>query len=166
MHKIVLTSLIGGLVLVGVASLSMPQSAFAIAVPGPPPAAAPAPATKGDASTGGTIGTGNTSTGGGTIGTGNTSSGNDTTLVNPLKNIDSLPELVNAILDAIVTLGSIALTLALIWVGFLFVAARGAPEKITAAKTALIWTVVGGLILLGAKAIGLVIQSTVGTLTS
>lgn len=85
-------------------------------------------------------------------------------LTNPLNNIDSLPDFLNAILDAIVTLGTILLTLAIIYVGFLFVVAQGNEEKIKSARSALMWTVIGGLILLGAKTIGMVIASTVGAL--
>jgi len=86
-------------------------------------------------------------------------------LTNPLKDIDSLPELLKVVLDAIVQLGTIILTLALVYVGFLFVVAQGNEEKITNAKNALLWTVIGGLILLGASAIGAVIGSTVETFT-
>jgi hypothetical protein len=45
-----------------------------------------------------------------------------------------------------------------------FVAAQGNEEKIRSARSALVWTVIGGLILLGAKAIALVIEQTVSTL--
>lgn len=99
----------------------------------------------------------------GVDGGGNSSGGAGQTLVNPLK-VDSLPALLNLILDAAIQLGIIVLTLAIIWVGFLFVAARGNEEKIRSARTAFMWTVIGGLILLGAKAIGEVIKSTAGTL--
>ncbi len=85
------------------------------------------------------------------------------TIVNPLK-VCSITDLLNLILDAVIQLGTVILTLALIWTGFKFVAARGNPEAISSARTALIWTVIGGLILLGAKAIEVVIQSTVNTL--
>ncbi len=85
------------------------------------------------------------------------------TLQNPLK-FDSLPELLNAILDAVVQLGAILLVFMLVWVGFLFVTAQGNPEKVSTARSALMWTVIGGLILLGAKAISEVIAATVQTL--
>ncbi|MDB5245363.1 MAG: protein of unknown function with transrane region [Parcubacteria group bacterium] len=86
-------------------------------------------------------------------------------LVNPLKNISSLDGLLSAVLNAIVTvLAPIFLTLAFIYVGFLFVMARGNAEKISSARSALVWTVIGALILLGANAIGLVIKSTVSGL--
>jgi hypothetical protein len=97
----------------------------------------------------------------GTTGTSN----QDGALKNPLKNIDSIDGLLNAVLSAIVdVLAPIFLTLAFIYVGFLFVMARGKEEQLRSAKTALVWTVIGGLILLGAKAIGLVISSTVSGL--
>ena len=85
-------------------------------------------------------------------------------LVNPLKSINSLEDLLTAILDAVVRIGSIILVLALVYVGFLFVVAQGAEEKIRNAKTALLWTIIGGLILLGASAIGAVISATVDNL--
>lgn len=98
---------------------------------------------------------------------GNTPNGTtprDTGLTNPLNNIESLPQLLQAVLNAIVRIGTIILTLALVYVGFLFVAAQGNEEKLKNAKSSLLWTVIGGLILLGASAIGAVISSTVGSL--
>jgi hypothetical protein len=83
-----------------------------------------------------------------------------TTLANPLK-FDSLEELLTAILKAAISLGEILLVFALIFTGFKFVAASGNDEKIRSAKSALMWTVIGGLILLGATAIMTVIQATV-----
>ncbi len=52
----------------------------------------------------------------------------------------------------------------LVYVGFLFVAAQGNEEKIRSARSALVWTLIGGLILLGATAISKVIQATANTL--
>ena len=85
-------------------------------------------------------------------------------LVNPLNNINSLPDLLSAIIDAVVQLGAIILVLAIIYVGFKFVTAQGNEEKLRDARGALVWTVIGGLILLGAEAISIVIQQTVGSL--
>ncbi len=111
--------------------------------------------------------TGDTS-GGTTNSTGDTSAstqGCGGALCNPLKNVTSLSDLLNAVLSAITdVLAPIFLTLAFIYVGFLFVLARGNEEKIRSARSALVWTVIGALILLGAKAIGAVIQTTVGGL--
>jgi len=87
------------------------------------------------------------------------------TIANPLK-YNSLNDLLSAVLAAAIKIGSIILTLAIVWVGFQFVAARGNEEKIRSARTALMWTIIGGLILLGATAIQAVITSTVGSLTT
>jgi hypothetical protein len=87
-------------------------------------------------------------------------------LTNPLAQagINSIPDLLNAILRAAVQIGAVVVTLMLVFVGFKFVAAQGAPEKIKEARTMLLWTIIGGLILLGAQVIATVIQSTVGAL--
>ena len=87
-------------------------------------------------------------------------------LTNPLNNIDSLPKFMEVILGAVVQIGTIILTLAIVYVGFLFVQAQGNEEKIKAARSSLMWTVIGGLVLLGASTIGKVIESTVGALGS
>ncbi len=81
------------------------------------------------------------------LGSGDQSSG---VLTNPLQATD-LPTLLKKILDYIVVIGTLVLTLMLIYVGFLFVAARGNAEKVSTARSALIWTIIGGLILLGSK---------------
>lgn len=87
------------------------------------------------------------------------------TICNPLQ-YNSLNDLLGAVLKAAIQLGSIILTIALVWVGFKFVAARGNEEKIRSARTALMWTIIGGLILLGATAIQSVITTTVGNITT
>lgn len=86
-------------------------------------------------------------------------------IANPLRYC-TLESLLGAVLDAAIKIGGIILTIALVWVGFLFVAARGNEEKISRAKAALMWTIIGGLILLGAKAIQSVITTTVTSLSS
>ena len=85
-------------------------------------------------------------------------------LVNPLGDVETLPQFLEAILKGVVDIGTIILIMMLVYVGFLFVAARGNAEKIQSAKSALVWTVIGGLILLGATAIQLVITETVKSL--
>ncbi len=84
-------------------------------------------------------------------------------LVNPL-NAGSLEELLGVILGAVVELGSIALVLMLVYVGFLFVKAQGNEGAITKAREALMNAVIGGLLLLGASAIAAVLRATVETL--
>lgn len=106
-----------------------------------------------------------TGTGEGRTPTGTGDSG-CTGLCNPLKDINSFEDLLAAIMQAVVQLGAIVLVIAIVYVGFKFVVAQGNEEKLQEARSALVWTVIGGLILLGAQAISLVIQETAGALTS
>ena len=105
--------------------------------------------------------------GGGVSPGGNSGCGTSATdgLINPLNGVCSLQDFLRAILGGIVEIGTIILIMMLVYVGFLFVAARGNAEKLQGAKSALVWTVIGGLILLGATAIQLVIEETVKSLS-
>lgn len=79
-------------------------------------------------------------------------------------NASTIDQLVVLILDAMVYLGTILLLLMLVWTGFLFIRAQGNTEQINQAKNSLFWTVVGGLVLLGASALSLVLQATIESL--
>lgn len=82
-------------------------------------------------------------------------------LENPLGDTKDLSTLLTKILAGVVEIGGVVVTLMLVYCGFLFVVAQGQPEKIKEARTALLWTVIGALILLGASALQAVISSTV-----
>ncbi len=97
--------------------------------------------------------------------TGSVPSSGGQTIVNPLK-VASLYDLLTVILKALVTIGSLVLTAAFIWIGFNFVTAQGDPAKLGKARKAFLWTVLGGLLLLGAAGLGTVIQATVNGVTS
>jgi hypothetical protein len=94
------------------------------------------------------------------------------TLVNPLgtscnsTNTDCLGNFLGSILDFVIRIGAIVVILMLVYVGYLFVVAQGNDAKITAARSALLWTVVGALILLGAKAIQVAITATVKAISA
>lgn len=100
------------------------------------------------------------------------SSGPSVTLINPLNSGDCSSNgncletfLVN-ILSFVVRIGGIIVVLMYVFVGFKFVAARGEPGKITEARTMLLWTTIGALVLLGAQVIAMGIKATVQGLTS
>ncbi len=82
-------------------------------------------------------------------------------IVNPLKTTNTLPELIEKILVGVLKIGMPIIALAIIYCGFLFVAARGKPEAITKARDALLYTVIGAAILLGAWALAKMISATV-----
>jgi heme/copper-type cytochrome/quinol oxidase subunit 2 len=79
---------------------------------------------------------------------------------NPIKPND-INELITAILKIVVQIGTPILVLAIIYVGFKFVAARGNPGKLEEAKQAFVWTLIGAAIVLGAFVISTIIQTTI-----
>ena len=112
----------------------------------------------GTVSTGSSQGTGTVSTGSGQ-GTGTITTTPAARLQNPLAGtIDSLPDLVKELLNIVLIIGTPIVALAIIFAGFMLVAAQGNPEKLQKARSALLWAVVGGAVLLGsyilAQAIG------------
>lgn len=94
------------------------------------------------------------------------SQGQDVTLINPLNAGTSLESFLINILQFIVRIGAIVIILMIVSVGYKFVAARGNSTKIEEARTMLLWTVVGALVLLGAEAIAQGICATVQALSN
>ena len=82
-------------------------------------------------------------------------------IVNPIPNVSDVPSLIKTIVQGVLTIGIPIVALAIIYCGFLFVAARGNSEKLTKAKESLMYTLIGAAILLGAYAIATMISSTV-----
>ena len=66
-----------------------------------------------------------------------------------------------SILDFVIKIGTVVVILMMVFVGYKFVVAQGAPDKIKEARDALLWTLIGALILLGSKAIAFGIEKTV-----
>lgn len=96
-------------------------------------------------------------------GTGNQPSNTQVRLVNPLgaDGPDTIPKFIRVLLDGALKIGMPVVALAIIYCGFLFVAARGNPEKLTKAKEAILYTMIGAAILLGSWAIAQLISSTI-----
>ncbi|HLF66459.1 MAG TPA: TrbC/VirB2 family protein [Gammaproteobacteria bacterium] len=79
---------------------------------------------------------------------------------NPIE-ADSINGLIKTLLEGVIKIGMPIVALAIIYCGFLFVAARGKPEAITKAKDALLYTLIGSAVLLGSWAIAQMISETV-----
>jgi len=83
-------------------------------------------------------------------------------IINPLGDkINTINGLIKTILEAVIKIGIPIVALAIIYCGFLFVKAIGKPEEIKKAKDALLYTVIGAAILLGAWTIAQLISDTV-----
>ena len=90
-----------------------------------------------------------------------TPAGKSVKLINPLKAGASLESFLGDILSFVIRIGTIVVILMLVFVGYKFVEAQGAPGKIEEARKMLLWTVIGALVLLGAQAIASAISATV-----
>ena len=94
--------------------------------------------------------------GGGTGGSG---------LNNPLVGVDNLGALAVKILDAVVKVGGYVAVAFIIYSGFLFVKAQGNEKELEDAKRTFFYTIIGVMILLGAKAISLGVAETIKAIT-
>jgi len=83
----------------------------------------------------------------------------------PTTNVGDIPTFIKTILTGVLKIGIPVVALAVIYSGFLFVFARGNPEKLSKAKGALLYTVIGAAILLGSWAIAQMIQATIAGLS-
>jgi len=81
-------------------------------------------------------------------------------ICNPIK-VNSINQFVKVLLEGIIKIGIPIVALAIIYSGFLFVQAQGNPEQITKAKQALLYSVIGAVLLLGSWAIAQLISETV-----
>jgi hypothetical protein len=86
------------------------------------------------------------------------------TFTNPIESHD-IRDLVKKVLDIVVEFGAIIAVFFLIYSGFLFVKAQGNDSEISKAKETFFWTIVGGMIVLGAHVLSRVIQNTVEGIT-
>jgi len=88
------------------------------------------------------------------------------TIKNPLKGgIDTLADFLDQLLDVVIIIAVPIVVLAVIYAGFLFVTAQGNVEKIDKAKKVIIWTLIGALIVLGAKVVSTAVKGTVDQIT-
>lgn len=84
----------------------------------------------------------------------------DGKICNPLQT-NTINDFIKNLLTNVIRIGIPVIALAIIYCGFLFVSARGNPEKITEAKTALLYTLIGSALLLGSWALAQLISETV-----
>ncbi len=84
-----------------------------------------------------------------------------TGLVNPLDGISSITDFFLAILDILLVFAIPFVVFFIIYAGFMYVTARGDTGKIQTAHNALLYAIIGGLLILGARLILDVIAGTV-----
>jgi len=85
-----------------------------------------------------------------------------TGIPNPLRDeYTTLAQFLNGIVDFLLFLAIPFAIFFMVYAGFLFVTARGNQEQLKTAKKALVWTLIGVAVLLGAKVIATAIQGTI-----
>jgi hypothetical protein len=90
----------------------------------------------------------------------NGSGGNTGELTNPLQS-QTITEFLLKIIDVLLVFALPLIILYIMYAGYLFVTANGNSEQVSTARNALLWAVVGGVLVLGARLIIGVIQGTV-----
>ena len=75
--------------------------------------------------------------------------------------VGSFEELLVAILEIFIIIATPIVVLFIIYAGFLYVTARGNVEQTKKATTAFTYAIIGGVIILGAVAIGRIIENLV-----
>ena len=89
--------------------------------------------------------------------------GSTTGIDNPL-NASSIQGLIDSIIKIMIEIGTPIAILFLIYAGFLYVKAMGKPAEVTKAHQALLWTLVGIAVLLGASILAKIIAGTISQL--
>ncbi len=79
---------------------------------------------------------------------------------NPLK-FSTFSAFLTELLNVIIIIAVPIVVLAVIYTGFLFVTAQGNEEKLKKAKHAIVWTLIGALLVLGAQVVATAIKGTV-----
>ena len=92
--------------------------------------------------------------------------GHGSGIQNPLKpEISTFSAFLKTLLDIIITIAVPIVVLAVVYSGFLFVTAQGNETKLEKAKKVIVWTLIGGVLVLGAQVVATAIQGTVKELT-
>jgi hypothetical protein len=88
--------------------------------------------------------------------------GSSVELANPLK-VGSIEELLVEILEIAIVIATPIVIFFIIYAGFMYVTARGNPANVEKAHKAITYALIGGVLIIGAVAIGEIIQNLVGS---
>jgi hypothetical protein len=81
-------------------------------------------------------------------------------LVNPTPRYGTMYDFIMALLEIVLLIGLPMIVIAIIYAGFLLATAGGDEKKAESGKMVIVWTIVGGMIILGAKVIAELIRGT------
>lgn len=75
--------------------------------------------------------------------------------------VSTIPDFLLALVDFALLIGVPIIVIGIIYSGFLFVTGGDNESKVQKARFVFMWTVIGALVLFGAKGIAMAIQSTI-----
>lgn len=87
-------------------------------------------------------------------------------LRNPLSRISTIPDLLSAILTVVIVIAIPIIILFIMLAGFKYVTANGNAAQVKEASTALLYAVIGGVMIIGATAIAQIIKNLVNAFAS
>lgn len=88
----------------------------------------------------------------------------DVNIQNPLGNETTIYDIANALLGILMVFAVPIILFFIVWAGFLYVTAGGDQAQITKATKALMYAIIGGVIVLGAQVLLAVITNTVNVM--
>lgn len=80
--------------------------------------------------------------------------------INPIT-FPSIENLLVAMLNVVIVISTPIVVFFLIYSGFMFVTAQGNPEKLEAAKKSIVYSIIGGVIIIGSVAITAIVSNTI-----
>lgn len=98
-------------------------------------------------------------------GTGSPPGAESVTIDNPIE-ADNIQELFQAIIDIVLVFAIPIIVFFIIYAGFLYVTARGNPSTIEQAHKALLYALIGGLLIIGARVLIEVVEGTVNAIAN
>jgi len=91
--------------------------------------------------------------------------GGSTSIVNPLQ-ANSIVELFTSLIEIVMVFAIPIIVFFIVYAGFLYVTARGSVDKIQTAHKALLYALIGALLIIGANVLITVISGTVDSITA
>jgi Type IV secretion system pilin len=87
-------------------------------------------------------------------------------LENPLSGINSIPELLAAVLNVFIIIAIPIIIFFIMLAGFKYVTARGNPDEISKASQALLYAIIGAVLVIGSTAIAQILKNLVNAFRS
>lgn len=86
--------------------------------------------------------------------------------IDSLLRFESVDDLVVGVLNVLIVFATPIIVLFIIYAGFLYVTARGNPQQIETANRAIVYAIIGAVMVIGAMALATILEGTITALAS